>query len=118
MFLISVPLQAPSDFTVVASTSTSITASWQLPPEIARHGNITGFKLFYKKKDSAGPQLTLIISGGGNRIKEVTGLAKFTEYAFQLLAFNSAGDGPKSSIKVERTKEDGKNLLMLEKLHS
>ena len=107
----SVPSQAPSDFTVVASTSTSITASWQLPPENARNGNIKGFKLLYKKKDSVGPPLNSIINGGENRIKEVTGLAKFSEYEFQVLAFTSVGDGPKSSIEVERTKEDGKNLL-------
>ena len=95
---------------MVASTSTSITASWQLPPENARHGNITGFKLLYRKKDSVRPPLKLIINGGENRIKEVTGLAKYTEYEFQVLAFTSVGDGPKSSIAVERTKEDGKNL--------
>jgi len=96
---------------VAANTSTSITASWQLPPENTRHGNITGFKLLYKKKYSAGSPLKLTINGGENRIKEVNGLAKFSEYEFQVLAFTSAGDGPKSSIVVERTKEDGKNLL-------
>ena len=37
----------------------------------------------------------------------VTGLDKYTEYVFQVLAFSSKGDGPKSSV-VERTKEDGK----------
>jgi len=96
---------------VVASTSTSVTASWQLPPENARHGNIKGFKLLYRKKYSPWPPLKLIINGGENRIKEVNGLAKFSEYEFQVLAFTSVGDGPKSSIEVERTKEDGKNLL-------
>ena len=110
-FSIPVPSQPPSGFTVVTSTSTSITTSWQLPPENARNGNIKGFKLLYKKKDSVGPPLNLIVNGGENRIKEVTGLAKYTEYEFQVLAFTSVGDGPKSSIKVERTKEDGKNLL-------
>ena len=30
------------------------------------------------------------------------------EYEFQVLAFTSAGDGVKSSVKVVRTKEDGK----------
>ena len=49
--------------------------------------------------------------GGGNRAKKIKGLETFTEYEFQVLAYSSVGDGPKSSIKVERTKEDGKNLL-------
>ena len=96
---------------MAANTSTSITASWQLPPENARHGIITGFRLFYRKKDYAGPPLSLIINGEGNHNKDVTGLAKYTEYEFQVLAFTSGGDGPKSAVVVNRTKEDGKNLL-------
>ena len=39
-----------------------------------------------------------------------TGLDEYTEYEFQVLASTSIGDGPKSSIKYERTKEDGKRL--------
>ena len=96
---------------MAASTSTSISASWYLPPENARHGNITGFKLFYKKKDSVGSPLNVTINGGGNHTEDIAGLAKYTEYEFQVLAFTSVGDGPKSSVVVERTKEDGKNLL-------
>ena len=40
--------------------------------------------------------------------KNVTGLDKFTEYEFKVLALSSDGDGPKSSVIVVRTKEDGK----------
>jgi len=103
--LIPVPSQAPSGFTVTASTSTSITASWQLPPKYARHGNITGFKLFYAKKDAVGSPT---VFNGTSLTREVSGLDKYTEYEFQVLAFSSNGDGPKSSVVVERTKEDGK----------
>ncbi len=96
---------------MTASTSTSITASWQLPPENVRRENITGFQLFYKKKDFVGPLLYVTINDGGVHTKDITGLAKYTEYEFQVLAFNSAGDGPKSSVVVERTLEDGKISL-------
>ena len=95
---------------MAASTSTSITASWQLPPENARHGNITGFKLFYKEKDSA-LSLTVLTYNDVTLTRDVTGLDKYTEYEFEVLAFTSAGDGPKSAVVVERTKEDGKNSL-------
>ena len=62
---ISVPSQPPTAFKATASSSTSITASWQLPAVFARHGrNITGFKLFYKKKGSGGSATTLAISSG------------------------------------------------------
>ena len=63
--------------------------------------------MFYKKKGSAGSATTLPISDGGTSSKTVSGLDKFTEYEFQVLAFTSDGDGPKSLAKVKRTMEDG-----------
>ena len=105
------PSAAPSGFTVTAKTSTSITASWQLPPVDERNGIIRGFKLFYKKKGSSGSATLLNINSGSTLIKVVTGLDEYTEYEFQVLAYTSIGDGPKSSKKYERTKEDGKRLV-------
>ena len=48
------------------------------------------------------------INSNTTRTKVVSELDKYTEYEFQVLAFTSVGDGPNSSVKVERTKEDGK----------
>ena len=111
-FLISVPSQAPSAFNVAASTSTSITVSWKLPPEYARHGTITGYKMFYKKKGFSGSPTVFTFNSGATGTV-VTGLQKYTEYKFQVLAINSNGDGRKSTVKVERTEEDGKILNLL-----
>lgn len=36
----------------------------------------------------------------------MTGLEKYTEYEFQVLAYTSDGDGPKSLVEIERTMED------------
>ena len=108
------PSQPPSQFSVTVESSTSITASWRLPPEGARHGIIKGYKLFYKKKDSdSATSLTL------NNIKtsrRVTKLDEYTEYEFQVLAFTSAGDGPNSSTIFKTTTEDGENQRTLSKL--
>ena len=109
-FSISVPSKAPTTFSVTASSSTSITASWQLPPADSRHGIITGFKMFYRKRSSGGLAATITINNGTIHTKDVTGLDKYTEYEFQVLAFTSVGDGTNSSVQVERTKEDGKKL--------
>lgn len=88
-------------------SSTSITASWQLPPEGSRHGVIKGYELFYKKKDSG--SATSLTIHKGNTSKIVTNLDEYTEYEFQVLAFTSAGYGPKSPVTVKRTMEDGEN---------
>ena len=79
-------------------------------PGYARHGTIKGYKLFYKNKGSAGSATLVPINNGATLTKNVTGLDEYTEYEFQVLAFNSGGDGPKSSVEIEGTLEDGKRL--------
>ena len=94
---------------MTASSSTSITASWQLPPADSRNGIMVGFKLFYKRKSPGEAATMVIINNGTASTKDVTVLAKYTEYEFQILVFTSVGDGPNSSVKSERTREDGKD---------
>ena len=52
------------------------------------------------------------IGSGATLTKDVTGLNKYTEYEFQVSAFTSVGDGPNSSVEVERTMPDGKMCNM------
>lgn len=106
-YSISVPFQPPDNFAVTTDSSTSITARWQLPPADTNNGIIRGFKLFYKKKDSAGSENTEVFNGT-TFTKTFTNLLKYTEYEFQVWAFSSAGDGPKSALLSTRTNEDGK----------
>ncbi|PFX30092.1 Down syndrome cell adhesion molecule-like protein 1-like [Stylophora pistillata] len=110
ILLTKVPSQHPASFNLTASSSTSITAYWQLPPVFARHGKIDGFKLFYREKRSAGSFTFLNVTTGSTLRRLVTGLDKYTEYEFQVLAYTSGGDGPKSSVEVERTMEDVPSL--------
>ena len=85
--LISVPSKAPSELILSAVSSTSITASWQLPPAYSRHGIIAGFKLFYKKKGFIGSIRVETINYGRTFLGVINGLDKYTEYEFQVLAF-------------------------------
>ncbi|XP_068690219.1 receptor-type tyrosine-protein phosphatase F-like [Montipora foliosa] len=103
---IRVPSNAPTGFMVTASTSTSVTASWQLPPADFRNGIITGFKLFYRQKRPDNQPRLLNISNASIRAETVRELMKFTEYEFQLLAYTSVGDGPNSSVQFVKTMED------------
>ena len=105
------PTGAPENFNVRAVTSTSIEASWKLPPRDSWNGIIVGFRLFYQKSGS-GTSTMLTIQNQGTLAKNVTGLEKYTLYEFQVLAYTSVGDGPNSSTIVERTKEDGKIYLV------
>ena len=109
-FSIAAPSQAPASFIVAVLSSTSIKASWQLLPKNSRNGIIKGYKLYYKKKASVGSFTMLPINDKAILTKVVTGLKKYTEYELKVLAFTSAGDGPTSAVKAERTNEDGKKL--------
>ena len=98
---------------MTAKSSTSITASWQLPPANAWNGIIQGFKLFYKKKRSSDSQTVEVINDKAVLTTDVTGLAKYTDYEFKVLAFTSVGDGPNSTVESETTKEDSKKLILI-----
>ena len=68
--------------------------------------------MFYKTKGSdINSTTTFLFESADILTKTVFGLDEFTEYEFQVLAFTSVGDGPKSAVVIERTKEDGENLL-------
>ncbi len=60
-----------------------------------------------------GSSLNLTINNGEILAKDITGLAKYTEYEFQVSAFTSVGDGPKSTVNFVRTKEDGKKSIIM-----
>ena len=98
---------------MISRSSTSVRASWQLPSVGSRHGIVRGFKLYYKKRGSSGLPYTLPIRNETIDSKDVTGLDKYTDYEFQVLAFTSVGDGPKSSVEVARTKEDGNKCELI-----
>ena len=108
-FKIAVPSKAPTSLTMTATSSTSIEASWQLPPADSRNGIIRGFKLLYRIKGSADSQTILNIGKNSTLTKVVAGLHKYTEYEFQVLAV-TIGDGPKSKEVFKTTLEDGKYI--------
>ena len=82
------------------------------------NGIITGFKLFFKKKELIDPPIVLTINNRTSRHQRFTGLDEYTEYKFQILAFTSVGDGPNSSVQVKRTLEDGKRSKRCPKILS
>ncbi|XP_074612301.1 receptor-type tyrosine-protein phosphatase S-like isoform X2 [Acropora palmata] len=96
------PNQSPSNFILSPLTSTSVFASWKLPST----GSIQGIKLLYKIKNSEYPFTTSTIASDLIVNTSVTGLGKFTEYEFHVLAFTANGNGPLSPAQVVRTSED------------
>ena len=97
---------------MTAKSSTSLRASWASLPEYARHGTITGYKVFYRQKGSANNSVVDSVIGAGILSKDFSNLNKYTKYEFQVLAMGSCGEGPKSPVMVGQTLEDGKRLKL------
>ena len=97
---------------MTATSSTSIRASWTSLPEYARHGTITGYKLFYRQNGLVDNSVMESVSGAATLTKDFANLNKYTKYEFQVLAVGSRGEGPKSSVTVGQTLEDGKRLKL------
>ncbi|PFX14896.1 Tyrosine-protein phosphatase Lar, partial [Stylophora pistillata] len=110
MLLSAGPSQAPGNFTVTVISSSSIRASWTSLPEYARHGDITEYKLFFREQGTVDNSNMEPIAGAATLTKDVINLEKYTKYEFQVLAVNSRGEGPKSSMKVEQTLEDAPSI--------
>ena len=81
-------------------------ASWKLPSA----GSLQGIKLLYKITNTEDPFTAIAIINNSSLSTSITGLGKFTEYEFHVLAFTGNGNGPVSPVTVVRTSEDGKTI--------
>ncbi|XP_062388932.1 protein sidekick-1 isoform X4 [Sardina pilchardus] len=103
----SVPSGAPENVTVEAVSSTRILVTWSPVPEQEQNGNILGYKVLYKEKDSDLEAQVQSVKGNLTQSVLLRNLRKYVQYQIQVLAFTRIGDGELSSPPVlERTKDD------------
>ena len=105
---------------MTARTSTSVTTLWEQLPTGSRNGIIKGFKLFINRKGSGDKPNVQLVNTSNALVytKTVTGLQESTEYELQVLAYTSAGDGPRSSVQVVETLEVGKSYKIFRKIRT
>ncbi|XP_026815472.1 protein sidekick isoform X3 [Rhopalosiphum maidis] len=102
----AVPTGEPRSVSAFAISSTEVRLSWEHPQQNQQNGDLLGYKIFY----------IVIDSPNEHRVEEETEvvpatyvshslvfLDKYTEYKIQILAFNPAGDGPRSAPIIVRT---------------
>ncbi|XP_065086448.1 neogenin isoform X1 [Ochlerotatus camptorhynchus] len=87
----SVPSEAPSNVTLEASSSTSITIRWQPPPVEDRNGQITGYKIRYRKNKKP---LQVETTPANVRHWELKGLDRLSAYQVKIAAMTVNGSGP------------------------
>uniref|UniRef100_A0A673I3C1 Protein sidekick-1-like n=1 Tax=Sinocyclocheilus rhinocerous TaxID=307959 RepID=A0A673I3C1_9TELE len=103
----SVSSGAPENVTAEAMSSSRILVTWGSVPEHEQNGNILGYKVMYKEKDSDSEAQVNVVKGNLTKSVLLRNLRKYVQYEIQVLAFTRIGDGQLSSPPVlERTKDD------------
>ncbi|XP_041766363.1 protein sidekick isoform X3 [Anopheles merus] len=124
----AVPIGEPLDIEGKAISSTEVSLRWNPPQQNTQNGELLGYKIFYLVTDSSTQDLDPVpaaVAGGINNGSAVRRnkppeeeievvpasynthnlvfLDKYTEYRIQILAFNPAGDGPRSAPITVKT---------------
>ncbi|XP_055601340.1 protein sidekick isoform X2 [Uranotaenia lowii] len=106
----AVPTGEPRGIDAAPVSSTEVRLRWKAPQQSMQNGELLGYKIFYLVTDS--PQE---LEEGRKHEEEIevvpasytshslVFLDKYTEYRIQILAFNPAGDGPRSAPITVKT---------------
>ncbi|EEC04933.1 sdk-P1, putative [Ixodes scapularis] len=100
----AVPTGYPRQVRLDAPSPTEVAVSWAPPPEDERNGELLGYKIFYKAEGDAEEAMEAVPATPA--AYTLTDLRRFTRYSVQLLAFNPAGDGPRSQALQVQTLAD------------
>ncbi|XP_042680483.1 neogenin [Centrocercus urophasianus] len=96
---VQLPGPAPN-IRAYASSPTSVTITWETP--LSGNGEIQNYKLYYMEKGQDSEQ-DVDVAGLSYTI---TGLKKYTEYSFRVVAYNKHGPGVSTQDVVVRTLSD------------
>ncbi|XP_074862552.1 neogenin isoform X3 [Carettochelys insculpta] len=100
-----VPSAAPQNLSLEVRNSKSIMIHWQPPPAGTHNGQITGYKIRYRKASRKSDVTESI--GGTQLFQLVEGLERGTEYSFRVAALTSNGTGPATDwISAETFESD------------
>ncbi|KAM9296045.1 protein sidekick-2 [Gastrophryne carolinensis] len=92
----AVPTAPPQNVAVQSTSAVQLDVTWDPPPLEAQNGDIQGYKIFYweaARKNETEKVRTLFLPESGVKLKNLTG---YTTYLISVVAFNTAGDGPRS----------------------
>ncbi|XP_055311866.1 neogenin isoform X2 [Sitodiplosis mosellana] len=87
----SEPSESPLNVTLEATSSTSITVRWQPPPPEEQNGQITGYKIRYRKQKK---HVQVETTPANVRHYELLGLDKKSVYQVKIAAMTVNGTGP------------------------
>lgn len=107
IFIYQEPSAAPN-VSLFNVSSTALEINWTALAKPYHNGILLGYRVFIWK-ESEGNDFSLNTTVSSTTYyKQFEELSKWTTYCFEVAAFTSVGDGPKSDVDCVRTFEDGK----------
>lgn len=99
----AVPTGEPRDVEATPLSPTEVRLTWTPPQQNMQNGDLLGYKIFYivihspqELEDGRKYEEEIEVVPASSTSHNMVFLDKFTEYKIQILAFNPAGDGPRS----------------------
>lgn len=106
----AVPTGQPRAVDGTSVSSTEVRLKWEAPQQQMQNGDLLGYKIFYlvtaspqKLEEKRKNEEEIEVVPASTTSHSLVFLDKFTEYRIQILAFNPAGDGPRSVPIIVKT---------------
>ncbi|CAG0892307.1 unnamed protein product [Darwinula stevensoni] len=92
----AVPTGEPRTVKTKAINANQVALSWLPPRENQQNGDLLGYKIFYLSEDTTADQEEMEVVPASTTTHTLLFLETYTTYVIQIVAFNPAGDGPRS----------------------
>ena len=99
----AVPTGAPHRLEAWALSPTEVRISWLPPSADQQNGDLLGYKIFYRPKDFPQLEEDIEVVSALHNSHSLIFLDMYTNYTINILAFNPAGEGPRSENVNVRT---------------
>lgn len=102
------PTAPPQEVNVINITTVSVYLEWKPPPQKQQNGRIKGYKLQAWKGSTPSNIYQRVADHDDTAAIQkgiLSGLEKFTQYTIAIVAYNGAGDSPRSDTKLIKTEE-------------
>ncbi|XP_055842932.1 protein sidekick isoform X9 [Episyrphus balteatus] len=106
----AVPTGEPRAVDAAPLSSTEVRLRWKPPKQSMQNGDLLGYKIFYlvtsspqELEEGRKYEEEIEVVAASATSHSLVFLDKFTEYRIQILAFNPAGDGPRSTPITVKT---------------
>lgn len=93
----------PREVAAITTSPTEVRLTWVAPFASQQNGDLLGYKIFYLATSQTIDKEEMEVVPASHVAHSLPFMDMFTEYRIQIVAFNPAGDGPRSVPVTVRT---------------